>query len=131
MPRILIAEDEPAISFGLELDLKTEGYDVEVVADGETAAQRGSSDAFDLIVLDLMLPKKDGFQVCAELKKDHTAKEIPIVAVFSGKGEQLDADRCKQLGAASYVSKGQGAAPLVAEIKTLLANSGLTEPRNG
>ena len=57
MPRILIVEDEPAISFGLQLDLKTEGYDVELVEDGETAVRRGRDGAFDLIVLDLMLPK--------------------------------------------------------------------------
>ena len=68
MPRILIVEDEPAISFGLDLDLKSEGYEVEVVEDGEAAVQRGREGGFDLIVLDVMLPKKDGFEVCRELR---------------------------------------------------------------
>ena len=69
MPRILIVEDEPAISFGLELDLKTEGYDVELVRDGEAAVRRAFEAGFDLILLDLMLPKKDGFEVCRELRR--------------------------------------------------------------
>jgi len=69
MTRILIVEDEPAIALGLEDDLKMEGYDVEVVRDGRMAAHRGREGGFDLILLDVMLPGQDGFDVCRELRR--------------------------------------------------------------
>jgi len=69
MSRILIVEDEPAIALGLEDDLKMEGYEVEVARDGITAARRGREGGFDLILLDVMLPGKDGFEVCRELRR--------------------------------------------------------------
>ena len=69
MTRILVVEDEPGIALGLEEDLTLEGYRVEVVADGEAAVRRGRDGHFDLILLDVMLPRKDGFQVCRELRR--------------------------------------------------------------
>src|SRR4029079_3694805 len=63
MSRLLIVEDDPAIAIALEDDLRLEGYDVERVQDGEAAVKRAREAAFDLIVLDVMLPKKDGFDV--------------------------------------------------------------------
>ncbi|MCP5110456.1 MAG: response regulator, partial [bacterium] len=69
MTRILVVEDEPGIAFGLEVDLETEGYGVEIASDGNTAVERGGSGDFDLILLDLMLPGKDGFEVCRELRR--------------------------------------------------------------
>ena len=63
MKRILVVEDESAIAFGLQLDLKSEGYDVEIESDGESALQRARKESFDLILLDVMLPRKDGFEV--------------------------------------------------------------------
>ncbi len=66
MKRILVVEDEPEIAVGLEIDLKTEGYEVEVTGDGNVASRRAREAAFDLILLDVMLPGKDGFEVCRE-----------------------------------------------------------------
>ena len=63
MTRILVVEDEPAIALGLEDDLKLEGYEVELACDGVTASRRARETAFDLILLDIMLPGKDGFEV--------------------------------------------------------------------
>ena len=68
MARILIVEDDTNIAFGLEHDLKLEGYEIEVSSDGEQAVIRASEGAFDLIILDVMLPKKDGFEVCRQLR---------------------------------------------------------------
>ncbi|MGA1995908.1 MAG: response regulator, partial [Bryobacteraceae bacterium] len=62
MTRILVVEDEPGIALGLEDDLKMEGYEVEVLGDGAEAARRARQAAFDLILLDVMLPGKDGFE---------------------------------------------------------------------
>ena len=72
MSRILIVEDEPGIAFALENDLQTEGYEVAVVADGVEAVSRARSEPFDLILLDVMLPNKDGFDVCRELRRGGT-----------------------------------------------------------
>ena len=69
MKRVLVVEDEPAIAFGLQADLVAEGYDVEVVGDGEAAARRAREGIFDLVLLDVMLPRKDGFEVCRELRR--------------------------------------------------------------
>jgi DNA-binding response OmpR family regulator len=102
MPRILIVEDEPAISFGLDLDLKSEGYDVEVVEDGEAAVQRGREGGFDLIVLDLMLPKKDGFEVCRELRR--SGLEMPIL-MLTARSQDAEKVMGLDLGADDYVTK--------------------------
>ena len=69
MTKILIVEDEPGIAFGLESDLQTEGYQVAVIGDGALAVLRARSEPFDLILLDVMLPNKDGFEVCRELRR--------------------------------------------------------------
>src|SRR5512137_1496990 len=68
MKRILVVEDEPSIALGLEIDLRTEGYHPELSADGIEAARRAREEPFDLILLDVMLPGKDGFEVCRELR---------------------------------------------------------------
>jgi len=67
--RILIVEDEPSIALALNDDLKREGYETEVACDGETAMQMAVSRTFDLILLDVMLPKKDGFDVCRDVRR--------------------------------------------------------------
>jgi two-component system alkaline phosphatase synthesis response regulator PhoP len=69
MARILIAEDEEPIALALEDDLTLDGYDVQVVGDGVEAARRGRNEAFDLLILDVMLPGKSGFDVCRELRR--------------------------------------------------------------
>ena len=70
MKKILVVEDEPGIALGLEDDLKMEGYDVEVIGDGVEASRRAKESPFDLIVLDVMLPGKDGFEVCRDLRRN-------------------------------------------------------------
>ena len=69
MARILVVEDEPDLLLGLEDDLRLEGYEVEVARDGEAASRRAREQPFDLIILDVMLPSKDGFEVCRELRR--------------------------------------------------------------
>jgi DNA-binding response OmpR family regulator len=117
MPRILIVEDERAISFGLELDLKTEGYDVEVVEDGETAVRRGRESGFDLIVLDVMLPKKDGFEVCRELRR--SSIQTPIL-MLTAKSQEAEKVMGLDLGADDYLTKPFSPKELRARIRALL-----------
>src|SRR5262245_30800242 len=68
VPRLLVVEDDAGIAMALEDDLRAEGYDVSVAADGDTASQRARRDGFDAILLDVMLPKKDGLTICRELR---------------------------------------------------------------
>ena len=117
MSRILVVEDEPAISFGLEIDLKTEGYEVEVVEDGEAGVRRGKDGSFDLIVLDVMLPKKDGYEVCRELRRGGIRTPILLLTAKSQEAEKVMG---LDLGADDYVTKPFSPKELRARIRALL-----------
>lgn len=127
MIRILIAEDEPAIALGLEDDLTMEGYQVEVAADGAGAARRAMESAFDLIVLDVMLPGKDGFEVCRELRR--RGLRTPIL-MLTAKAQEAEKVMGLELGADDYVTKPFGTRELRARVKALLRR-GRGEPEPG
>jgi DNA-binding response OmpR family regulator len=117
MSRILIVEDDPAIAVALEDDLRLEGYEVEVARDGEIASQRARDTAFDLIVLDVMLPKKDGFDVCRDLRRGGVASMILLLTARTAEAEKvLGLD----LGADDYLTKPYGPKELRARIRALL-----------
>lgn len=118
--RVLLVDDEPSIVKMVGKRLEVEGFDVIVATDGQEAIAKAEAEHPDLIILDLMLPKLSGFDVCAKLKAGQDSKDIPIVVMFSGKGEAGDEERCRELGAAAYVAKGQGAGPLMAQVNALL-----------
>ncbi len=117
MTRILIVEDEPDIALGLEDDLKMEGYEVEVLADGNAACRRALEHSFDLILLDIMLPGKDGFDVCRELRRRgvHSA-----ILMLTAKTQEAEKVMGLELGADDYVTKPFGTRELRARIKALL-----------
>lgn len=117
MPRILIVEDDAAIAIALEDDLRLEGYQVEVVRDGEAAIKRAREAAFDLIVLDVMLPKKDGFDVCREPRRTGVASMILLLTARTAEAEKvLGLD----LGADDYTTKPYSPKELRARIRALL-----------
>ena len=117
MPRILIVEDDKAIGCALEDDLRLEGYDVELVTDGGTAVARASTDAFDLILLDVMLPVKDGFDVCRELRRTGVSASIVLLTARSAEVEKvLGLD----LGADDYITKPYSPKELRARIRARL-----------
>ena len=117
MSRILIVEDDQAIAIALEDDLRLEGYSVEVVHDGETASRRARETEFDLILLDVMLPKKDGFEVCRELRLNGVASAILLLTARTQESEKvLGLD----LGADDYVTKPYSPRELRARIRALL-----------
>jgi DNA-binding response OmpR family regulator len=120
MTRILVVEDEPGIALGLEDDLKMEGYEVEVVSDGIAASRRARETGFDLILLDLMLPGKDGFEVCRELRRHGLQTPILVVTAKALEAEKVMA---LELGADDYVTKPFGTRELRARIKALLRRS--------
>lgn len=120
MACILVVEDEPGIALGLEDDLKLEGYEVEVVADGETAGRRAREKPFDLILLDVMLPGKDGFAVCRELRR--TGLQTPII-MLTAKTREAEKVLGLELGADDYITKPFSPLELRARIKAVLRRS--------
>ncbi len=117
MARILVVEDEPSIALGLEDDLKLEGYEVEVARDGETASQRAREQSFDLIILDVMLPHKDGFEVCRELRR--AGLRAPVI-LLTAKTQESDKVMGLELGADDYVTKPFSPRELRARVKAAL-----------
>jgi two-component system alkaline phosphatase synthesis response regulator PhoP len=117
MKRILVVEDEPAIAFGLQLDLKSEGYDVVIESDGESALQRARKEAFDLILLDVMLPRKDGFEVCRELRRG--GSKTPII-MLTAKAQEAEKVLGLEIGADDYVTKPFSPRELRARVKAAL-----------
>jgi DNA-binding response OmpR family regulator len=117
MTRILVVEDEPGIALGLETDLKLEGYDVEVARDGETGLRRARESSFDMILLDVMLPRKDGFTVCREIRR----AGLPVsIIVLTAKTQDAEKVLGLELGADDYVTKPFSPLELRARIKAVL-----------
>ena len=117
MSRIFIVEDEETIA-DLERDyLELSGFEVEVANDGETVLEKALTDQFDLVILDLMLPGVDGFEICREVRQK---KNTPIIMV-SAKKDDIDKIRGLGLGADDYMTKPFSPSELVARVKAHLA----------
>jgi two-component system alkaline phosphatase synthesis response regulator PhoP len=117
MPRILIVEDDRDIALGLEEDLGRHGYETETVGDGEKALQCGKEGAWELIILDLMLPRKVGFEVCRELRR--TGVKTPII-MLTAKTHEAEKVLGLELGADDYVTKPFSPRELRARIHAVL-----------
>jgi DNA-binding response OmpR family regulator len=117
MPRILVVEDESDIALGLVDDLTLEGHSVEMVTDGESASRRGREPRWDLIVLDVMLPKKDGFDVCRDLRRAGVKTPIILLTARTHEAEKVLG---LELGADDYVTKPFSPRELRARIKAVL-----------
>jgi two-component system alkaline phosphatase synthesis response regulator PhoP len=124
--RILVVEDEPALSICLANDLKLEGYEVEVAGDGETAIEKGRQPKFDLILLDVMLPRKDGFEVCRELRR--AGVRTPII-LLTARTQEAEKVLGLELGADDYVTKPFSPRELRARIKVALRRTAAVVPR--
>lgn len=121
--RILLVDDEPNMIKVVGKRLEVSGFEVSMAIDGEEALSKARAENPDLIVLDLMLPVKNGFEVCKALKQDPNTRKIPII-IFSGKGEEmgLDKEKCLDNGADSYVAKLDGGVPsLMKQVQILLS----------
>ncbi|MDY6826174.1 MAG: response regulator [Bacillota bacterium] len=102
--RILLVEDEKNVILGVRTCLDAVGYQVDIVEDGEAALQYINRESPDLILLDLLLPKVDGFEVLKIVKGDEAKKEIPVI-VLTAKAEEEDKQRALALGADDYMTK--------------------------
>jgi two-component system, OmpR family, alkaline phosphatase synthesis response regulator PhoP len=125
--RILLVEDEPGLVMTLTDRLGAEGYAVETAQDGETGLQQAANDAFDLIILDVMLPRKNGFDVCRDLRQ--RGCHSPII-MLTARGQVVDRVVGLKLGADDYVTKPFEMIELLARIEALLrrAPTSLTPP---
>jgi DNA-binding response OmpR family regulator len=115
--RILIVEDEPGIAFALEADLRTEGYEVTVVTNGDDGLRLAAEGGFDLILLDVMLPGTDGFEICRSLRRSGFKASIILL---TAKAQEAEKVMGLELGADDYVTKPFSPRELRARIKAVL-----------
>ena len=116
-PRILVVDDEPDLVIVLKIGLETEGYDVLTASDGEQGLALARQSMPDLLVLDLMLPRMDGYKVCRALKFDERYKKIPIF-ILSARSGETDRRLALELGADEFHSKPYNMRELVGRIRT-------------
>ncbi|HWA34850.1 MAG TPA: response regulator transcription factor [Cyclobacteriaceae bacterium] len=117
MANILIIEDEPAMQLGLKDNLELEHYNVETAADGETGLTKIKSGTYDLVLLDVMLPKLSGFDVC---KASRAAGIKTPIILLTARGEEIDKVLGLELGADDYITKPFSVRELLARVKAIL-----------
>lgn len=122
-PRILIVDDEPDLVAVLRLGLQMEGFEVLEAADGEEGLRKAQQEKPDLLVLDLMLPRMDGYQVCRSLKFDARYKSLPIFILSARPGER-DKRLALEMGADLFISKPYELKDLVTRIRQRLKLDG-------
>ena len=124
MHRILIVDDEPNIVLALELLMKKEGYEVHTVDDGERAVQAAKELRPDLILLDIMMPKMDGYEVCQSIRSDALLKDVSII-MLTAKGREVEREKGMALGADHYITKPLSTRQVVMKVREILtAKSG-------
>ena len=128
--RILLVDDEPSIVKMVGKRLEVEGFDVLVAMDGQDALAKARAENPDLIVLDLMLPKLNGYEVCTMLKQDTRYQKIPIV-LFTAKAKEKGEKLVMECGANAYVLKPFRAQELLEKIRSLIAASSAASPQLG
>ena len=117
--RILIADDEPNILISLEYLMKREGYTVSVARDGAEALDTLRRERPTLVLLDVMMPKKTGFEVCQEIRADDELKDT-LILMLTAKGRDTDVAKGRALGANDYITKPFSTRELVQKVSELL-----------
>ena len=118
--KILVVDDEPNVVRTLTFVLKKEGYDVSSAVNGEEAIAKVRESKPNLMFLDIMMPKKDGYEVCRELKNDLNLRDIHIV-MLSAKGQEADKEMALNAGANEFMTKPFSPIGVVGRVKELLA----------
>ncbi len=117
--KVLIADDEPNIVISLEFLLRREGFDVLVAVDGEEALAKARAERPDLVLLDVMMPKMNGFDVCQALRADPELASMRVL-MLTAKGRETEVSKGLGLGADSYMTKPFSTKDLVAQVRLLL-----------
>ena len=118
--KILLVDDEPHIVIMVENRIKQAGYEIITASDGQQGLEKARKEKPDLIILDVMLPKLDGYKVCRMLKFDEKYKHIPII-MFTARAQEADRKMGEEVGADGYITKPFEPQVLLAKIKELLA----------
>ena len=122
MPKILVVDDEKVMVKGIKFNLENEGYEVEVGYDGEQAVELARREHYDLIILDLMMPRIDGLQACMQIRE---FSSVPII-MLTARGEDTDKLIGFEYGADDYITKPFNILEVKARIRALLRRSGTT-----
>ena len=122
MAKILIIEDDETILMGLKDDLEFEGYEVAVAENGRDGYMLARSQDFQLIILDILLPELNGFEICKKLREEDV--KTPILMLTAARTEEIDKVRGLELGADDYVTKPVGSREMVARVKAILRRAG-------
>ena len=120
---VLIADDEPYILRSLSFVLKKEGYSCETARDGEEAIEKARSLQPKILFLDIMMPKKTGFEVCRTLKADPSHRDTRII-MLTAKGQQHDIDEAKSSGADDYITKPFSPRKVLEKLTSLIGSRG-------
>ena len=120
--KILIVDDEQNIVISLEFLMKREGYEVSIASDGEEAVARIRAEQPDLVLLDVMMPRKGGFEVCQEVKSDPALKAVRIL-MLTAKGRDTEVARGLAMGADAYMTKPFTTRDLVEKVRAMLAEA--------
>jgi len=126
-PRILLVEDEPGLVLTLSDRLRREGYTVDTAGDGDTGLEKATSGAYDLILLDVMLPRRNGLDVCRDLRQRHV--NTPVI-MLTARGQVVDKVVGLKLGADDYVPKPFEMMELLARIEARLRRHATAAPAN-
>ncbi len=124
--KILIVDDEPLIVKGLKYSLEQDGYETDSAADGEEALQKFFAGRYDLVLLDVMLPKLDGIDVCLRIREKSS---VPII-MLTAKGEDMDKILGLEYGADDYMTKPFNILEVKARIKTIFRRTTMTQKEN-
>lgn len=117
--RILIVDDEPELVKAIQIRLEQAGYETLVAYDGQEGLEKAKKEKPDLIILDLMIPKVDGYKVCRMLKFDEKYKKIPII-MLTARAQESDAKLGLETGADAFITKPFQYEVVLAKIKELL-----------
>jgi DNA-binding response OmpR family regulator len=124
-PRILLADDEQSIQTLLSFPLRKDGYEVTTAADGREALARFNEGRFDLVVLDVMMPRMDGLEVCRRIRARHT---VPII-MLTAKTEEIDKVLGLELGADDYITKPFSLREFRSRVRAALRRAGMSRDR--
>jgi DNA-binding response OmpR family regulator len=120
--RVLVVDDEPSILLSLEFLMEQEGYEVYTASDGDEALQAVREKLPDVILLDVMMPKRDGFEVCEIIRANPEWKEVRII-MLTAKGREVDQEKGLALGADDYITKPFATQEVVQRVRMFLVNS--------
>jgi two-component system alkaline phosphatase synthesis response regulator PhoP len=127
--KILIIEDDPATQRLVDYSLRQEGYQVITASNGLDGIRKALAESPDLVILDVMLPGMDGFEICYRLRSEPATKKLPIL-MFSAKAQEIDKDTGMKVGADDYLTKPSPPAEIVSRVAKLLAGKkGITTPQ--